>query len=88
MKKINILENASISKEKEMNRKIKSIENKMKEKEKELLGVKRKSKEKENENINLNVENKELKKDKEDLVNKINLLAQTLNQLDLKNQMI
>ncbi len=32
--------------------------------------------------------NKELKKNKEDLMNKINFMAQTLNELDQKNQMI
>ena len=88
MNKINILDKASKSKEKEMNMKIKIIENKLKEKEKELLELKRISKEKENKIITLNVQNKELKKDKEDLLNKINFLAHTLNELDYKNQMI
>jgi hypothetical protein len=88
MNKINILDKASKSKEKEMNMKIKLIENKLKEKEKELLEVKKLSREKESKIITLNILNKELKKNKEDLMNKINFLAQTLNELDLKNQMI
>ena len=88
MNKINILDKASKSKEKEMNMKIKIIENKLKEKEKELLELKKLSKENEKKIISLNAENKELKKDKEDLLNKLNFLAQTLNELDHKNQMI
>ena len=88
MNKINILDKASKAKEKEMNIKIKIIENKLKEKEKELLELKKISKEKESKIITLSVQNKELKKDKEDLLNKINFLAQTLNELDHKNQMI
>jgi hypothetical protein len=88
MNKINILEKASISKEKEMKMKIKIIEHKLKQKEKELLEIKKESKEKENTIISLNIENKELKKNKEDLINKINFLAKTLNLLDQKNQMI
>ena len=88
MNKINILDRASKSKEKEMNMKIKLIENKLKEKEKELLEVKKLSREKESKIITLNILNKELKKNKEDLMNKINFLAQTLNELDHKNQMI
>ena len=88
MNKINILDKASKAKEKEMNIKIKIIENKLKEKEKELLELKKISKGKESKIITLSVQNKELKKDKEDLLNKINFLAQTLNELDHKNQMI
>ena len=88
MNKINILDRASKSKEKEMNMKIKLIENKLKEKEKELLELKKLSREKESKIITLNILNKELKKNKEDLMNKINFLAQTLNELDHKNQMI
>ena len=88
MNKINILEKASISKEKEMKMKIKIIEHKLKQKEKELLELKKESKDKENTIISLNIENKELKKNKEDLINKINFLAKTLNLLDQKNQMI
>ena len=88
MNKINILEKSSKSKEKEMNLKIKMIENKLKEKEKELLEIKKLSREKESKIITLNIVNKELKKNKEDLMNKINFMAQTLNELDQKNQMI
>ena len=88
MNKINILDRASKSKEKEMNMKIKLIENKLKEKEKEILELKKLSREKESKIITLNILNKELKKNKEDLMNKINFLAQTLNELDHKNQMI
>ena len=88
MNKINILEKAKISKEKEMKMKIKIFEHKLKQKEKELLELKKESKEKENTIIALNIENKELKKNKEDLINKINFLAKTLNLLDQKNQMI
>ena len=88
MNKINILDRASKSKEKEMNMKIKLIENKLKEKEKELLELKKLSREKESKIITLSILNKELKKNKEDLMNKINFLAQTLNELDHKNQMI
>ncbi len=86
--KINILEKSSKAKEKEMNLKIKMIENKLKEKEKELLELKKLSREKESKIITLNIMNKELKKNKEDLMNKINFMAQTLNELDQKNQMI
>ena len=88
MNKINILEKATKSKEKEMNMKIKLIENKLKEKENELLELKKQSKEKESKIISLNFTIKELKKNKEELISKINFLAETLNQLDLKNQMI
>ena len=88
MNKINILEKASLSKEKEMKMNIKLIENKLKQKEKELLQLKKESKEKENTIISLNIQNKELKKNKEDLINKINFLTKTLNLLDQKNQMI
>ena len=88
MNKINILEKASLSKEKEMKMKIKLIENKLKQKEKELLEVKKESKERENTIIALNVQIKELKKNKEELIEKINFLAKTLSLLDQKNQMI
>ncbi len=88
MNKINILEKAYLSKEKEMKMNIKLIENKLKQKEKELLQLKKESKEKENTIISLNVQNKKLKKNKEDLINKINFLSKTLNLLDQKNQMI
>ena len=71
-----------------MNMKIKLIENKLKDKEKELLELKKQAKEKESKILTLKIENKELKKNKEDLMNNINFLTQTLNQLDLKNQMI
>ena len=68
--------------------KIKLIENKLKQKEKELLEVKKESKERENTIIALNVQIKELKKNKEELIEKINFLAKTLSLLDQKNQMI
>ena len=71
-----------------MNMKIKIFENKLKDKEKELIELKKQAKEKESKILTLNIQNRELKKSKEDLINKINFLAQTLNQLDLKNQMI
>lgn len=60
--KINILEKSSIVKEKEMDMKIKIIDNKLKEREKELELLKKETKEKDNVIIALNIENKELKK--------------------------
>ena len=88
MNKINILEKATKSKEKEMNMKIKLIENKLKEKENELLELKKQAKEKESKIFTLNIQNRELKKTKDDLINKINFMAETLNELDHKNQKI
>jgi hypothetical protein len=86
--KLNILEKASLTKEKEMNMKIKMYQNKLKEKDNQLDDLKKKSKEKDNLIISLNVENKELKKHKIDLINKLNFLSKTLNELDQKNQLI
>ena len=86
--KISILEKSSIVKEKEMNMKIKLIENKLKEKDKELFEIKQESKEKDNTIIALNIQNKELKKTANELINKINFLTKTLNELDQKNQLI
>jgi hypothetical protein len=86
--KLNILEKASLTKEKEMNMKIKMYQNKLKEKDNQLDDLKKKSKEKDNIIISLNVENKELKKHKIDLINKLNFLTKTLNELDQKNQLI
>ena len=86
--KLNILEKASLTKEKEMNMKIKMYQNKLKEKDNQLDDLKKKSKEKDNLIISLNVENKELKKHKNDLINKLNFLSKTLNELDQKNQLI
>ena len=86
--KLNILEKASLTKEKEMNMKIKMYQNKLKEKDNQLEDLKKKSKEKDNLIISLNVENKELKKHKTDLINKLNFLTKTLNELDQKNQLI
>ena len=86
--KLNILEKASLTKEKEMNMKIKMYQNKIKEKDNQLDDLKKKSKEKDNLIISLNVENKELKKHKIDLINKLNFLTKTLNELDQKNQLI
>ena len=86
--KINILEKATKSKEKEMNMKIKLIENKLKEKENELIELKKQAKEKESKIFILSMQNKELKKNKDELINKINFMAETLNELDQKNQKI
>lgn len=88
MNKINILEKATKSKEKEMNMKIKLIENKLKEKENELIELKKQAKEKESKIFILSMQNKELKKNKDELINKINFMAETLNELDQKNQKI
>ena len=52
------------------------------------MELKKESKEKENTIITLNVQIKELKKNKEELIEKINFLAKTLSLLDHKNQMI
>ena len=71
-----------------MNMKIKMYQNKLKEKDNQLDDLKKKSKEKDNIIISLNVENKELKKHKIDLINKLNFLTKTLNELDQKNQLI
>ena len=86
--KLNILEKAANVKDKEMVMKIKIFENKLKQKEKELNEIKNKSKEKDTAIIALNLENKELKKNRNDLIYKINFLSKTLNELAQKNEMI
>ena len=88
LNKISILQKATISKEKEMNMKVRVFENKLKEKEKEIKTLNEKSKEKDNKIIELNVQNKELQKVQDDLVMKIKYLATQFNQLEEKNQMI
>ena len=88
LNKINILQKATVSKEKEMNMKVKLFENQLKEKEKEIKDINEKSKEKDNKIIELNVQNKELKKIQDDLIMKINYLANELNTLEKKNQQI
>ena len=88
LNKINILQKATVIKEKEMNMKVKLFENQLKEKEKEIKEINEKSKEKDNKIIELNVQNKELKKIQDDLIIKINYLANELNTLEKKNQQI
>jgi len=88
LNKISILQKATISKEKEMNMKVKLFENQLKQKEKEIKTLNDQSKEKDNKIIELNVQNKELKKIQDDLVMKIKYLASEFNQLEEKNQMI
>lgn len=88
LNKISILQKATISKEKEMNMKVKLFENQLKQKEKEIKTLNEQSKEKDNKIIDLNVQNKELKKIQDDLVMKIKYLASEFNQLEEKNQMI
>ena len=86
--KLNILDKASKIKEKEMNSKIKIIENKLKQKEKELIKSNEQIKEKENIIIDLNIKNKELIKNNNELMNQMNYLTQILNELEQKNQNI
>ena len=88
LNKISILQKASINKEKEMNMKVKLFENQLKQKEKEIKAISENSKEKDNKIIELNVLNKELKKIQEDLIIKINYLANEINNLEEKNQQI
>ena len=88
MNKIKILHNASVTKEKEMNMKVKLFENQLKQKDKEINTLSEKSKEKENKIIELNVQNKELKKIQDDLILKLNYLANELNQSEEKNKQI
>ena len=88
MNKIKILHNASVTKEKEMNMKVKLFENQLKQKDKEINTLSEKSKEKENKIIELNVQNKELKKIQDDLILKLNYLANELNQSEDKNKQI
>ena len=88
LNKISILQKATISKEKEMNMKVKLFENQLKQKDKEINTLSEKSKEKENKIIELNVQNKELKKIQDDLILKLNYLANELNQSEEKNKQI
>ena len=88
LNKISILQKASISKEKEMNMKIKLFENQLKQKEKEIKTMNENSIEKDKKITELNLQNKELIKIQDDLVNKIKYLANEFNQLEEKNQMI
>ena len=88
LNKISILQKATISKEKEMNMKTKIFENQLKQKEKEIKTLNENSIEKEKKITELNLQNKELIKIQDDLVNKIKYLANEFNQLEEKNQMI
>ena len=88
LNKISILQKATISKDKEMNMKVKIFENQLKQKEKEIKSLNEKAKEKDNKIIELNVQNKELKRIQDDLVMKIKYLANEFNQLEEKNQLI
>ena len=88
LNKISILQKASISKEKEMNMKTKLFENQLKQKEKEIKTMNENSIEKDKKITELNLQNKELIKIQDDLVNKIKYLANEFNQLEEKNQMI
>ena len=88
LNKISILHKATVSKEKEMNMKIKLFENQLKQKENEIKSLKEKSKEKDNKITELNVKNKELKKIQDDLILKLNYLANELNQSEEKNKQI
>ena len=88
LNKINILQKATVVKEKEMNMKVKLFENQLKEKDKEIKSINEKFKEKENKIIELNVQNKELKKIQDELIIKINYLANELNTLEERNQQI
>ena len=86
--KLNILDKAAISKEKEMSLKIKIIETKLKQKEKELIKSNEDNKEKDNLISELTIKNKELSKNVNELVNQINYLTQLLAELDKKNENI
>ena len=86
--KIKILEKSSIVKEKEMNMKMKLMENLLRQKEMELNIIKNESKEKDNAINILKAQNKELHKATDDLINKLNSLSRTLNNLEQKNQII
>jgi hypothetical protein len=88
LNKISILQKATISKEKEMNMKTKIFENQLKQKEKEIKTLNENSIEKDKKITELNLQNKELIKIQDDLVNKIKYLANEFNQLEEKNQMI
>ena len=87
LNKISILQKASISKEKEMNMKTKLFENQLKQKEKEIKTLNENSIEKDKKITELNLQNKELIKIQDDLVNKIkekNQMIQKKNE-QLKN---
>ena len=86
--KLNILDKAALSKEKEMSLKIKLIESKLKQKEKELIKSNEQNKEKDNIISDLTIKNKELSKNINELVNQINYLTQLLTELDKKNENI
>ena len=88
LNKISILQKASISKEREMNMKTKLFENQLKQKEKEIKTLNENSIEKDKKITELNLQNKELIKIQDDLVNKIKYLANEFNLLEEKNQMI
>ena len=88
MNKITILHKASVTKEKEMNRKVKIFENQLKQKEQEIKTLNEKAKEKDNKIIELNIHTKELKKIQDDLILKLNYLANELNQSEEKNKQI
>jgi hypothetical protein len=88
LNKISILQKATISKEKEMNMKIKLFENQLKQKEQEIKSINEKSKEKDNKIIEMNVQNKELIKIQDELVMKLNYLVNELNQSEEKNKLI
>ena len=88
LNKITILHKASVTKEKEMNRKVKIFENQLKQKEQEIKTLNEKAKEKDNKIIELNIHNKELKKIQDDLILKLNYLANELNQSEEKNKQI
>ena len=60
----------------------------LKQKENEIKSLKEKSKEKDNKITELNVKNKELKKVQDDLILKLNYLANELNQSEEKNKQI
>ena len=88
LEKINILHKAAITKENEMNMKLKLIENNLKQKEKEITLSKLEIKEKDKIIIELNIRNKELEKNSDELINKIKSLLQILTELEQRNQNI
>ena len=88
LEKINILHKAAITKENEMNMKLKFIENNLKQKEKEITLSKLEIKEKDKIIIELNIRNKELEKNSDELINKIKSLLQILTELEQRNQNI
>ena len=64
------------------------MNNKLKQKENEIKSLKEKSKEKDKKITELNVKNKELKNVQDDLIIKLNYLANELNQSEEKNKQI